>query len=109
MSIMFCIMAILVAILLSQAFAFRKFALQVRNKQERSVGYVWFRGAWLLVDILACISIILFLYTFVKAWFFMTGIDKQAYGWLPFIILLYGVYPLNCIGLVLRTIYMIKK
>jgi hypothetical protein len=98
---------LLVLTVISQIFAFIKFGKDLRNKEiKRKKGYKILRIIWFIVDVLAIITIIVFIYTSIKAAIIVKGYENQAYGWLPFIVFVYGVIPTNLVGLFLRVIYL---
>lgn len=98
---------LLVLTVISQIFAFIKFGKDLRNKEiKRENGYKLLRIIWFVVDVLAIITIIVFIYTSIKAAIIVKGYENQAYGWVPLIVFIYGVIPANLAGLIFRVIYL---
>lgn len=101
---------ILIGIIVSQGVAIIKLVKEIRNREtKKGISYNIFRGIWLVVDSIAFMSIILWVYTVVKSCTMVYDVTNQAYGWVPFIVFLYVLVPVNVLATGLRMVYLNEK
>lgn len=109
MNILVIILGIIIIMIATQVWALTKFIKQIKSREYAGQkAYKFFRGIWLVVDSIAFLSTMLFIYTCIKYAYIVSDYTTQAYGWVPFIVFIFMVLPSNIAGGILRAIYLIK-
>ena len=110
MNILVIILGIIIIMIVTQVWALTKFIKQIKSGEYADQkAYKIFRGIWLVVDSIAFLTTILFVYTSIKSLYIVSDYTTQAYGWVPFIVFIYMMLPSNVVGGILRVIYLTKE
>ena len=110
MNILVIILGIIIIMIVTQVWALTKFIKQIKSGEYADQkAYKIFRGIWLVVDSIAFLITVLFIYTCIKASYMVSDYRTQAYGWVPFIVLIYMMLPSNIVGGILRIVYLTKE
>lgn len=110
MNILVIILGIIIIMIVTQVWALTKFIKQIKSGEYADQkAYKIFRGIWLVVDSIAFLSTMLFVYTCIKSLYVVSDYTTQAYGWVPFIVFIYMVLPSNIVEGILRVIYLTKE
>ena len=109
MNILVIILGIIIIMIGTQVWALTKFIKQIKSGEYADQKtYKIFRGIWLVVDGIAFLTTVLFIYTCIKSSYIVSDYTTQAYGWVPFIVFIFMVLPSNIAGGILRIIYVTK-
>lgn len=109
MDIFVIIRCIIIIVIVTQIWALTKFIRQIKSGEYADQkAYKIFRGIWLVVDSIAFLTTVLFIYTCIKASYIVRDYTTQAYGWVPFVVFIFMVLPSNIAAGLLRAIYLTK-
>lgn len=110
MDILVIILVIIIIMIATQVWALTKFIKQIKSGEYADQkAYKIFKGIWLVVDSIAFLTTVLFIYTCIKSLYVVSDYTTQAYGWVPLIVFIYMVLPSNIVGGILRIIYLTKE